>query len=315
MNISKVALVRLHYAFRRLIYSIVTLLGVSIIVFVAMRIIPGNPTLFLLGPYATPEMIRVANAELGLNLPIYWQYLLWLRGLLTLNLGTSFISGQPVARLVSESLTRSLQLVFLGMIISVGTGTLTGLIAGTFPNKKFLENFLNGFAALWSSVPSFWIALESIAIFAVMLHWLPAAGVGGIRSMILPALVYTLFSLPEVHRTIRASMIEELEKPYCVTARAKGASTYRIVTKHAIRNALIPLVTVVGVQVGFLLSASIVVELIFGWSGIGLLIVNSVLSHDYLVAQDSVMLLALIVVVANTIADLFVLRLNRRIRL
>lgn len=306
---------RLPYTIRRLMYSIITLLGVSIIVFVGMRFIPGNPVLLMLGPYATAEQVSRANIELGLNQPIYFQYIIWLRGLLTLNLGTSFISNQPVGLIISESLARSLQLVALGMTISVGAGMLTGLISGTFPNKKILDNFLNSFAAIWSSVPSFWIALELIAIFAVLLHWLPAAGVGGIKSMILPSLVYTLFSLPEVHRTIRTNMIEELEKPYCLTARAKGASTFRIVTRHAIRNALVPLVTVVGVQVGFLLSAAIVVELVFGWSGIGLLIVNSVLGHDYLVAQDSIVLLALIVVAANTIADLIVLRLNRRIRL
>ncbi len=293
----------------------VTFLAVAVIVFLAMRVIPGNPIALLLGPGATPLQIRQATQLLGLNLPVYDQFLIWFRDLITFNLGRSYITNQPVSDSILQPLSRSFQLVLLGMTLSVCAGIVSGVVSATYSKNKIIDNSLNSFASFLSAVPSFWVALILISVFAVRLHWLPAGGVGGIQFMILPALVYSLFSLPEVHRTIRASMIEELEKPYCISAKAKGASTFRIVTKHAMRNALTPLITVLGVQVGALLSTAVVIELIFGWPGIGLLIVNSVLTNDYLVAQDAIVLLAVIVIASNTVADLFVIRLNRRVKL
>jgi peptide/nickel transport system permease protein len=305
----------LQYLIRRTLYSFVTFFGVAIAVFIAMRVIPGNPIYYLLGPNATPQQVRQATESLGLNLPIYDQFVIWFRNLVTLNLGRSFITNQPVSNTIIQPLERSFLLVLLGMAISTSAGVVTGITSATYSRKKLIDNSLNSFASFLSSVPSFWVALELIAIFAVWLHWFPAGGVGGLRYMILPALVYSLFSLPQVHRTLRASMIEELEKPYCVAAKAKGASNFRIVTRHVLRNALIPLVTVLGIQVGTLLSTAVVIELIFGWPGVGLLIVNSVLAKDFLVAQDAIIVLALIIISSNTIADLFVLRLNHRVKL
>lgn len=304
----------LRYIGQRLVVAITVLWGVATLVFVILRLLPGDPAALMLSEAgASAEAIAQLRADLGLDKPLIVQYGQYLLNLAQGDLGTSLFARRPVTTVIAEQLPSTIGLALAAMLIAAILGVLLGILAavkvGTWVDSAAMALSVAGV-----SVPIFWSGLLLIWLFSLRLGWLPATGQGGLDHLILPALVLGLASSGSIARLVRASLLEVLDQDFVRTARAKGLREGMVLTRHALKNALIPVVTIVGLQFGFLLGGTVVTETVFSRQGIGRLLVNSILWKDLPVVQGVVLLAGLVYTLVNVAVDVAYGFLDPRIR-
>lgn len=304
------------YLGRRLLVSLFVLIGVSALTFLMLHLVPGDPVHAMLGRQAvSAETAAELREQLGLNDPLPVQYLTFIRGAVQGDLGTSIRSKRPVLNMILEQLPSTLQLTLSAMLIALVIGLPLGMLAALYQNR-WQDTAIMVATISGVSIPSFFFALLLILLFSVALGWLPStASSSDPRSLILPALTLGLGEGAVITRLVRASVIDVLNQPYLWTARAKGASERRVLLLHGLRNALIPVVTMLSLQLVYLLAGSVVVENMFARQGLGRLAVTAISNRDFPLVQGVVLLVALFYVVINTITDISYAVLDPRIRL
>jgi len=291
-----------QYIFRRLILAIPTLLGVTIAVFLLIRLIPGDPARIIAGVTASDEEVRRIRVELGLTKPLHVQYLVFLNQLRRGDLGRSAVTRAPVTEEIALRLPQTVMLAVASTAAACLIGLLAGIISATRPSS-FLDYLVMAGAVCGISIPVFWLGLMLMLLFAVYLHWLPAGGYGTAAHFVLPTITLAAFSVAIIARMTRSSLLEVLNQEYVRTAHAKGVPERGVVFRHALKNALIPILTVVGLQFGALLGGAVLTETTFAWPGIGRLLVSAVSSRDYAVVQGIVFIFASMYVVVNLAVD------------
>jgi peptide/nickel transport system permease protein len=301
-----------RYVLRRLALGILTLAGVSLIVFVAARL-SGDVTYLLLPPDAPQEEVRNFRAELGLDQPLPVQYLIFLKDVAKGDFGRSLRYKRPVVDLVFSRLPATIELAAGSFLVSAFIGLLFGVTSAT-RRGAWVDTFGKFFAMLGQSMPNFWLGIMAILIFSVKLGWLPTSGRGGIQHLVLPALTLGWFSAASILRITRSSMLDVLDSDYIKTARLKGNPEWLVVWKHALRNALIPVVSLSGIQLAQLLGGAVITESVFGWPGLGSLILDAVYNRDYPLVQAGVLVTSIIFISLNLIVDLLYGLINPRIR-
>jgi ABC-type dipeptide/oligopeptide/nickel transport system permease component len=304
----------LTFVWRRLALTVPVVIGVSVLVFSIIHLLPGDPVaLMLSGATGTQELMVELRAQLGLDDPLPVQYVRFVRRAVVGDFGRSVFSHRPVIEEIRDQLPSTLQLAAAAMGIAVGVGVVLGVLSAvwhhTWVDRAVMLLTLGGV-----SMPSFWLGLLLIFVFSLKLGWLPATGQGGAGRLVLPAATLGLGYSAVIARLVRSSLLEILQHTYVATARAKGVSEQLVVLKHALGNALIPVVTLVGVQAGNLLAGTIVVETVFSRPGMGRLAVTAVLDRDYPLIQGVVLVSALGYVLVNLLVDLSYLVLDPRIR-
>jgi peptide/nickel transport system permease protein len=299
---------------RRLLVAIPTLLGVATVVFLLMRLLPGDPAVVIAGPQATAEDIDRIRDQLGLTLPFWQQYLSFLGRLFHGDLGISIRTGAPVIQEIFTRVPFTATLAFTSLLIAILIGVTAGVTAATRRNSS-MDLSISGGAVFGASMPTYWLGLMLIILFAVNFRVLPAGGTDrGPISLVLPAITLALFSTGLIARQTRSAMLEVLGQDFVRTARAKGAARTVVLIRHALRNALLPIVTVIGLQFGTLLGGAVLTETIFAWPGVGRLLVDSIGSRDYPVVQGVVLLLSVSFIAINLITDLLYAYVDPRIR-
>jgi peptide/nickel transport system permease protein len=301
------------YLFRRLAQSILVLFGVSVVVF-AILYLTGDPALVLLPPDATADDVREFRARMGFNDPFVVQYGRFLGGALRGDFGQSVRHGEPAFGLVLERLPATFELSGAALLVALLLAIPAGVVSAVRRNS-ITDYVATVIALLGQSMPTFWLGIMLILIFSVQLNVLPSSGRGGIEHLVLPAITLGLFTTARITRLTRSGMLEVLNQDYIRTARAKGVSGSPVVWKHALKNAAIPIVTIVGIELGTLLGGSVITETIFAWPGVGRLSVQAIYNRDYPVVQAAVFLLASTFVLVNLTVDLLYTYLDPRIRL
>jgi ABC-type dipeptide/oligopeptide/nickel transport system permease component len=302
-----------RYILKRLLLAVPVLFGVSVVVFVAIRRIPGDPAQIMAGQAATQEVVEEIRRSLGLDQPLPVQYLYFLRNLLRGDLGRSLFNGAPVVEELAQRFPRTVRLAFASLLVATFIGVPAGIAAATH-RLSWVDTLVMVLALAGVSVPVFWLGLNLILVFSVRLGWLPAFGYETGRHLILPSVTLGVASAAVIARMTRSSMLEVLGQDYVRTARAKGLPERSVVYRHALRNALIPVVTILGLQLGTLLSGAVLTETVFAWPGIGRLLVEAVLARDYPVVQGTILLIATTFVVLNVAVDILYAFLDPRIR-
>ena len=303
----------LAYLIRRLLQTVFVLLGVSVLSFGTL-FLSGDPTMLMVSESWNAQQIEAFRHQMGFDRPWYVQYLDFLGKALHGDFGLSLRQQQPTFQLIAERMPATLQLAGAAMAIALVVGLPLGVLAAT-RRGSIWDNALMLGGLLGQSMPVFWLGLLLIMVFAVGLGWFPVAGAGGLDHLVLPAVTLGLFSTAYIARMARSSMLEVLGKDYVRTARAKGLAERGVVVRHALRNALIPLVTVVGLQFGALLGGAVITETIFAWPGVGRLTIQAIQTKDLPLVEACVILLASIFVLVNLAVDLLYTYLDPRIRL
>ena len=303
----------LRYLVRRLLLTIPVLLGVATLVFSLIHFIPGDPAQAMLGEGAAPEDIAQLRQRLGLDRPIPVQYGSFLKGLLQGDLGVSLRNDQPVTQQILERMPATAELAFASMFIAVLIALPLGIVAAVW-RGTWIDFSAMTLSLVGISVPNFWLGPLMAIVFAVELGWLPVGGRGTLAHLVLPAVTLGAALAAILARMTRASLLEELREPYVLAARAKGVSRARAVLHHALRNSLIPIVTILGLQFGVVLTGAVITETIFAWPGIGRLLIQSISFRDYPTVQGCVLLIAVTYVGVNLITDLTYGFLDPRIR-
>ena len=298
----------------RLLTSIPVILGVSVLVFSMLHFLPGDPVVIMLGDAAgSPERIAELREQLGLDDPLPVQYARFLANAVRGDFGRSIRTNRPVFDEIREQAPNTIQLTAAGLGLAIVLGVTLGVLAGRFQNS-WIDHFSMLLALIGVSMPSFWMGLLLIFFFALRLGWLPATGQGGLERLILPAFTLGVHAMAIIARLTRSNMIEVLNQEYVTTARAKGLSERAMVVRHALRNALIPVLTVVGLQFGALLGGAVIIETIFARQGMGRLAVEAILAKDFPVVQGVVLVAAAIYVLINLLVDISYGLLDPRIR-
>jgi ABC-type dipeptide/oligopeptide/nickel transport system permease component len=303
----------LSYIARRLVLTLPVLFGVATLVFSLIHLVPGDPAQAMLGDGASPEDIAQLRARLGLDRPLTEQYGRYLRGILRADLGTSLRTQQPVTAQIAERLPATVELASAAMLVAVALALPLGLIAAVW-RGTWVDQGAMGLALVGISVPGFWLGPLLALVFSVELGWLPVSGRGTLAHLVLPAITLGSALAAILARMTRASVLEELREQYVVAARARGASRVRAVVVHALRNSLIPVVTILGLQLGAVLTGSIITETIFSWPGVGRLLIQSINFRDYPMVQGCILLIAVTYVTMNLLTDLVYGWLDPRIR-
>lgn len=304
-----------RYILRRLAMLIPVLIGISIFVFLLMHITPGDPALLMLGEHAPKAQLEALREEMGLNDPLPTQYFNWLKKAVRLDFGRSLRSKKLVTREILDRLPATAELALAAVAFSVLVGVPVGIISATKPNSWF-DNVAMVGALTGVGMPVFWQGIMLILIFSVHLQWLPSSGrMGGWQYLILPAITLGTASTASIARMTRSSMLDVLQHDYIRTARAKGLSGGKVVLVHALRNALIPVVTMVGLQFGGLMSGAVLTETIFAWPGIGRMVVEAINNKDFPLVQGTIMAFALVYALVNLVVDITYAFLDPRLRL
>lgn len=307
----------LRYLTQRIRHGLLVLVAVSLIVFISIHLAPGDPALIMSpnlgGTVADQEVLATIRKQMGLDRPLYVQYLAFVGNVLQGSFGMSLQAHIPVAKMIGERLPATLELAVLSMLLAVAVAVPLG-IAAAWRQGSAADMLGRVFTLVGVSTPPFWVGLMLIILFSVHWQMLPSGGREGWSSYILPTVTLALQQLALISRLVRTHLLEELGKDYVRTARAKGVTQRRVVYAHALRNSLIPVVTVVGLQFGALLGGAVITESVFGWPGLGRLLLDSVLNRDYPVVQATVFIFSAMFVVLNLAVDLCYLKLNPRIR-
>jgi peptide/nickel transport system permease protein len=301
---------RTSFLLRRLAMTIPTLLAMSVFVFLLIRLVPGDPVRTMLGFRATPENVATVRAQLHLDDSLPSQYFAWLTGIFSGDLGQDYISGVSVSTLIGQRLPVTGELVLLAMLFGVAVGVPLGVLASR--GHRWTRRFADGFVVAGVSVPDFWLGTLLVLLFTATLGWLPPSGWSplsdglwqNLRYMLLPALALGIGEAAYITRTTKSAMLQVLGEPFVQFLRAKGLRDRDIVFRHALRNAALPIVTVVGIQFGVLLGAAIVVETIFGLPGLGRLVVTAITQRNYTVVQGGVLVIATLFIFITLLTDL-----------
>jgi glutathione transport system permease protein len=301
------------YVIKKLLSLPLILLGASLIVFLAIRMLPGDPARLMAGPQATQDDVSRMHTRLGLDDPLAVQYGHFVSGMLKGDFGTSLKSGQPVSAEMSERVPYTLGLALLAWMMAVILGIPMGMCAAIYRNHV-ADHVLMLVAIAGASIANFWLALIAMDTFSVKLGWLPLLGAEGWKSYILPSVCLGIFPMAVMSRMTRSSMVDVLGEDYIRTARAKGLAPSQVYFKHALRNALIPIVTIIALNFGSLIGGAVVTESVFNWPGIGRYLVDSVRYRDYPVIQGVTMITVASVVVMNLVGEMIIARINPKIR-
>ncbi|HOB41246.1 MAG: nickel ABC transporter permease [Limnochordia bacterium] len=304
-----------RYILRRLLMLIPVLFGISIFVFLLMYFTPGDPAVLMLGEGAPPEQLEALREAMGLNDPFYVQYYRWLRNAVRGDLGRSLRSKKLVTEEILDRLPATTELAVAAVAFAVIVGVPVGILSATKPNSWF-DNLAMVAALTGVGMPVFWQGIMLILIFSVHLRWLPSSGrMGGLEYLILPAITLGTASTASIARLTRSAMLEVLQQDYIRTARSKGLPRRMVTFRHALRNALIPVVTMIGLQFGGLMSGAVLTETIFAWPGIGRMIVDAINNKDFPLVQGTIMTFALMYALVNLIIDVTYALLDPRLRL
>ncbi len=304
----------LSFIVRRLALTVLVLVGVATLVFSLIHLVPGDPAQAMLGDGASPEDIAQLRARLGLDRPLTEQYVAYLKGLSRGDLGTSLRTQQPVRTQIAERLPATAELASAAMVVAVLLAIPLGLIAAVWQGR-WIDQGAMGLALVGISVPGFWLGPLLALIFSVELGWLPVSGRGTLAHLVLPGITLGAALAAILARMTRASVLVDVREQFVVAARARGASRLRAVVVHALRNSLIPVVTILGLQLGAVLTGSIITETIFSWPGVGRLLIQSINFRDYPMVQGCILLIAVTYVTMNLLTDLMYGWLDPRIRL
>jgi len=303
----------LQYVIKRLLSTIPVLIGISLLLFFMLRMLPGDPAQVLAGQMATPEEVDLIRHQLGLDRPVHVQYAFFLGRLARFDLGRSARTQNPVTKEIWARLPNTMLLAVVAITLACLFGIPAGIISAVRP-YTWIDYLVTSTAIFGISMPVFWLGLMLVVVFAVWLHWLPAGGTGSWQHVILPSLTLAAFVVAFIARMTRSSMIEVLSQDYTTTARSKGLKEQVVVIKHALKNALIPIITVVGLQFGMLLGGAVLTETVFAWPGLGRLIVDSILARDYPVIQGAILVFGLLYILVNLVVDLLYAYVDPRIR-
>ena len=302
-----------RYLTRRLLHACLTLLGVSVLVFVILRVIPGDPARMLLPEGAPQSAVEELDRQLGLHKPLPEQYLIFLRSVARGDFGQSFQYRAPAARVVWERIPATADLTTAAILLIVCVGVPIGIVAAARRRSAYDYAGMT-FAVLGQSLPNFWLGIMLILLFGVTIHVLPTSGFEGWQYLVLPSVTLAAYPTAFVARLTRSGMLEVLNQDYVRTARSKGLAGPTVVLRHALRNAVIPVLTILGLQIGVLLSGAVITESVFAWPGIGKLIVDAIFSRDFPVVQTVLILSAATFVLVNLAVDLLYSVLDPRIR-
>ncbi|AEA28128.1 ABC-type transporter, integral membrane subunit [Pseudonocardia dioxanivorans CB1190] len=305
----------LAYALRRIVVSVPLLVGVSLLVFLILRLIPGDPAQILLfGANPTPDMVAELRHQLGLDQSAPAQYWLYAQRLVRGDLGYSYVTNSPVMSEIAARLPYTIELALAALGVALVLGFVTGILAGMWPGSV-IDRIATVVSVLGLAVPYFWLAQLLVLIFAVRLGWLPALGLGGPTAIVLPALSLGLGFAAIITRLLRSSLIEVYQQPYLLVARAKGMAPSRLLVRHALRNAVGSVVTVIGLQIGNLFAGAVAIEIIFGRPGLGQYLVSSIQQKDIPAIQGVVLFVAVVYIGVNLLVDLAHGVLDPRVRL
>jgi len=300
------------FLLRRLLLAIPTLAGVLVVVFLLLYVAPGDPVQEMVGERADAETIARLRRELRLDDPVPVQFAHYAGGVLRGDLGTSYITGRPILRDIAERFPKTLLLAATAMVLAAMVGITIGVVTARWPGGA-LDRLSLGAAYLGISFPVYWVGLLLILLFAVTLRWLPPSGYGRAEFLVLPALALGSRSIAFLARVTRSSMLEVLGSDFVRTARAKGLIERTVVVRHALRNALIPVITVLGLDFGYYLTGSILTETIFSWPGLGRYVVNAISRRDLPAIQGSVLFLSVVFVAVNLLTDLAYAKADPRV--
>lgn len=301
-----------RYVLNRVLLGIITVFGVSIIVFVAARL-SGDVALLYAPQNATEEELQVVREHFGTDKPIPEQYYIFIKNALQGDFGTSISYGRPAIEVVLKRMPVTLELGIISFILGNFLGILLGILAAIY-RSKWMQWGGQSFALLGQAVPGFWLAVMLMLVFAVKLHWLPTSGIGGISHMILPVISLSWFSVAFVMRITRSSLLDTLDTEYVKLARIKGNPEWVVIVKHALRNALIPVVMLMGMQLAMLIGGSAFIEMVFRWPGIGQLMVNSITARDYPIIQAITLVTSTALVFIMLLVDILFVYLDPRIK-
>jgi len=293
----------LIFVVRRLLLTVPVLLGVLFVVMLTMDLIPGDPVQLMLGDAASKENVARFREHLGLDRPLVVRYVRYIGHVMTGDLGRSIQQNRPVVDELGDAWPATLQLTVAALLLAAVVGVATGIVSAIWPNSLF--DALSRLSSLFGlSMPVFWTGLVLIVVFAFWLPLLPVGGVGSPSHLVLPAVTLALPSIAMIARMTRSSVLEVLREDYVRTARAKGVGERLVVAKHALRNAAIPILTLVGLQAGQLMGGAVLTETVFAWPGLGRLMVKAIFARDYILLQGAVLIFAMAFVVINLIVDL-----------
>ena len=309
------------FLFKRILTLIATLIGASVIIFGVLEVLPGNAAQLLMGADASPEAVAALATKLGLDQPLWTRYWHWIGGLLSGNLGDSYAYGSPVIDLILERLALTVPLALLAMALTTVLALLVGVTAAARHNKLG-DVGLMGLTQVGIAIPNFWFAILLILLFSVKLQWFSAGGfdgwsegvLPGLKALLLPALSLAVVQAAILARITRSAVLEVMREDFVRTARAKGVSQRAVLWRHVLRNAMIPVITVMGLQFAELLAGTIVVENVFYLPGLGKLIFQSIANRDLIVVRNCVMLLAAMVVIVNFVVDVLYAVIDPRIK-
>jgi peptide/nickel transport system permease protein len=307
---------------RRLIEAVPVVFMATVVIFLGLRLLPGDPAVVLAGQDASPQTLAAIRQANGLDEPLPFQYVIWLRNVARGDLGVSFFTRAPVSQLIAQRAPATVELGLAGMVLTIMLGIPSGILAAVRAHRPsdWLISAFNGLAV---AVPSFWLGILAILLFSLVLGWLPPGGRGDLardpllemKFLLLPAATLALPGAAGLSRLVKASMLEVLGDDYVRTARAKGLAERGVVWRHALRNALVPVATVLGLQFGRLLGGAVITESVFSWPGVGRLIRDSIGNRDYAVVQACLLLLVMLFVAINLVTDIAYGVLDPRIRL
>lgn len=300
------------FLIRRLLQALPVLFGVSVGVFMMIHLVPGDPAELIAGQYATPEDVRNIRESLGLDRPLAVQYGNFVRKALTGDFGRSFRTGRSVSEEIGGRYVNTLILGAVAMLFAAIAGMFSGVLSAV-RRRSLSDHLALLLSTLAVSTPTFFLGLLLMLVFAVWLSWLPLAGFDSWQHIVLPALTLGAASAAVVSRIMRASLLDVLDNAYVRTARAKGLREPVVIWRHAVRNAVLPVITVAGLQLGYLLGGAVVVETVFAWPGIGRLLVQSILARDFPVVQASVLIVAVTFIAVNILTDLLCGLLDPRV--
>lgn len=311
----------LEYFFRRVVTLFFTLVFASIIIFVSLEIIPGDPASYMLGINAQEDTVIALKKELGLDKPKFERYLIWVKGMLNGDFGVSYTYRSPVIEMVGERLWVSLPLAIYALLLSTIIALPVGIFAAA-NRGKILDFSIMGFTQIGIAIPNFWFAMLLVYLFAIILRWFSAGGFAGwedgiilgLKSLTLPAIALALPQASILARVMRSSLIDILSEDFMKTARAKGLSFKKALIRHGIRNALIPVLTIIGLQFSFLMAGAIIIENVFFLPGLGRLIFQSIAQRDIIVVESVIMLLVFSVVLVTFIVDIAYVIVDPRLR-
>ena len=310
----------LKFIVHRVVLLVPVLLIVTVLASLLIYFTPGDPVRVMLGLRANEEMVAAMRAELGLDKPLYVRYFKWLGNIVRGNLGRSLQRNEDIGEMILARLPATLELTIFALCITAIIAIPIGVISAVKANT-LVDNLCSFFSLFWVSMPGFWIALIALLFFSAKLHLFPISGrlgpiwtTQGLWSLLLPGLILGLRQVAIVSRLIRAGMLDVLNEEYIRTARGKGLSERTVIYRHALRNSMIPTVTIFGVQIPELLSVSVILEIVFGWPGLGMLLVDAVFKRDYTLVQSIVLIYSVLVIVVNVMVDTLYAYIDPRIK-